>query len=67
MNRSEAARAAGAYTAAALATAVTAFVASIPFTGVAVTAVTADAAILVGFPALLAADRITFHRRGSTT
>lgn len=56
------ARTIAAYTAASLATAVVAFVASIPFTGPAVTAVTIDAAVLVGLPALHAAGRITFHR-----
>lgn len=56
------ARTIAAYTAASLLTAIAAFVASIPFTGAAVTAVTIDAAVLVGLPTLRAADRITFHR-----
>jgi hypothetical protein len=57
-------RAGATYTVAGALTAAAAFVASIPFTGVAVTAVTADAAVLVGWPTLLAADAITARLKG---
>ena len=60
------AHAAAAYTTAGLLTAVVAFLASIPFTGLAATAVTCDAAVLVGWPALCTADTIT-RRHTNTT
>lgn len=48
-------------------TAAVAFLASIPYSDpLTVLAVTADAAAVVGFPALLAADRITNHRGGAS-
>ena len=59
MTRAKAARAAITYTTAGLLTTVVAFLASIPFTGLAATAVTCDAAVLVGWPALCTADTIT--------
>ncbi|TVZ96460.1 hypothetical protein [Streptomyces sp. BK340] len=67
MTRAEIARAAITYTTACTATTVVAFLASIPFTGLAATAVTIDAAVLVGWPTLLAADTITRHPTNTTT
>lgn len=64
MIRSTRAREAAAYIVAGGLTAAVAFVASIPFTGLAATAVTADVAMLVGYPTLLVADAITARTKG---
>lgn len=60
-------RAVAAYTAAGALTAIVAFIAAIPFTGPPAAAVTADAAVLVGWPTLCAADRIGRRRATNTT
>jgi hypothetical protein len=60
------ARGAVAYAVAGALTAVVAFLATIPCTDfVTIAGMTADAAALVGWPTLLAADAITRHRGGA--
>lgn len=66
MSRQTLIQGAVAYMAAGVVTAVVAFLVSIPFTDMATIAgLTADAAVLVGWPTLLAADSLTRRRGGA--
>lgn len=56
---------AAAYAVASTLTAITALALSLPFTGINALFATADAALLVGLPALHAADAITRRRGGN--